>query len=108
MEAAICKTFGPASRDYSAKARTLLFNLSDSKNHQLKLKLLSGYHDPMKVVKMAPKELASDEAQMEREGIEQANLNARRSDWATEQAKASNTEGFFTCGKCGSKKTHFY
>ena len=27
LEAAICKSFGPSSRDYGAKARTLLFNL---------------------------------------------------------------------------------
>ncbi len=108
LEAAICKSFGPSSRDYGAKARTLLFNLQDPKNHSLKLKLMCGLLEPMKVVKMAPKELASEQAQQEREEIEKANLESRRSDWAQEQAKASASEGFFTCFKCGSKKTHFY
>lgn len=60
LENAICKTFGPTSKDYSAKARTLLFNLQDQANVGLKLKLMAGVYEPMKVVKMAPKELASE------------------------------------------------
>jgi DNA-directed RNA polymerase subunit M/transcription elongation factor TFIIS len=57
---------------------------------------------------MPAKALASEALQIERQEIEKANLAARRTDWAQEQAKTSDKEGFFTCFKCGSKKTHFY
>jgi len=57
---------------------------------------------------MEPKELASEAKRLEREEAANANLAARRTDWATEQAKSEDKEGFFKCFKCGSKKTHFY
>ncbi len=60
LENAICKCFGPTSKDYSAKARSLLFNLQDQTNVGLRLKLMAGVYEPNKVVKMAPKELASE------------------------------------------------
>jgi len=39
-------------------------------------------------------------------------MNARRTDWQTEQIrkkmKDGKTKGFFTCGKCRSNKTSFF
>ena len=56
--------------------------------------------------------LASEDLQKEREKILQEDLNARRTDWDQEEAKRrmqeGGQEGFFTCGKCKSKKTNFY
>ena len=42
---------------------------------------MAGVHDPMTVVKMPAKELASESAQLEREKLEMENLAARRTDW---------------------------
>lgn len=74
LEAAVCKLFGPTSKDYSAKARTLLFNLQDKTNVGLRLKLMAGVYEPRNVVKMAPKELASESVKLEREELEKDNL----------------------------------
>ena len=60
LEGAICRAFGPTSKEYSAKARSLVFNLSDKSNVGLRLKLMSGFYDTAQVVKMPAKELASD------------------------------------------------
>ena len=90
-----------------ARARTLLFNLQDKDNYTLRLKLMAGSYEALQVVRMPVKELANDELRAERERLEKDNLEARRTDWQQEQAKAKGTDGFFTCHKCGSKKTHF-
>lgn len=69
---------------------------------------MAGALEPEQVINMSTHELASEAKQQEREQLKEANLQARRTDWAQEEAKASGQEGFFTCFKCGSKKTHFY
>ena len=47
LEAAICRAFGPTSKDYSSKARTILFNLQDKTNVGLRLKLMAGVYEPV-------------------------------------------------------------
>ena len=69
---------------------------------------MAGAKEPEEIMKMTSNQLASEAKQIEREELTKANLQARRTDWAQEQAKSSDTEGFFKCFKCGSKKTHFY
>ena len=91
---------------YSMKARSLIFNLK--KNTSISARILSGEIEPSRIVAMNPSELASDQKKEEIKQTQEANLAARRTDWATEQAKNSDKEGFFTCFKCGSKKTNFY
>jgi len=59
------------------------------------------------MVSMDAKGLASAARQSQREDAKNENLAARRTDWATENAKNDDTEGFFTCFKCGSKKTTY-
>ena len=60
LEAAICRAFGPTSKEYSAKARSLVFNLSDKSNVSLRLKLMAGVYDAAQVVKMPAQALASE------------------------------------------------
>ena len=105
LEVQMMKKF-PDTQAYSQKARSLLFNLK--KNQSLCAKILSSELNPSEVVSMSPADLASDQKKVEREQTQKENLAARRTDWATEQAKNSDKEGFFTCFKCGSKKTNFY
>lgn len=45
LEAAICRAFGAQSKEYGAKARTLLFNLQDKTNVGLRLKLMAGVYE---------------------------------------------------------------
>ena len=107
IETCMYKKFRNLSKDYSTKARSLLFNLKDEKNPELRLKMLSGELEPKELVDMDSKALASALKQSEREDLKNENLAARRTDWATENAKNDNTEGFFKCHKCGSKKTTY-
>ena len=74
----------------------------------LKESLFTGRLEAQKAVNLEPKELASESMKAQREQTIKNDLQARRTDWAQEQARNSNVEGFFTCGKCHSKKTSFY
>ena len=98
----------PEAKSYQNKARSLIFNLKDKSNVWLKESLLNGSLDPKRAVKLEAKELASEAKKNQRAKTMEHDLQARRTDWAQEQAKNSNKEGFFTCHKCGSKKTNFY
>ena len=50
----------PGDTAYSQKARSLLFNLKDPKNNQIRQEIIKGNLTPSRVVKMTPKELAND------------------------------------------------
>jgi transcription elongation factor S-II len=108
IEDAMFKKFLSLSKDYSAKARSLLFNLKDAKNPGLRLKLLSGELEPNTLSEMDGKALASEAKQQAREEAKEKNLAARRTDWAQEQQKNDIIEGAFTCFKCGSKRTNYF
>ena len=96
-------------KSYSDKARSLVFNLRDSKNPKLKVRIVESDITPWDIVTMDPKDLASEVKKLEREETQKANLDARRSDWAQEEAqKGGKKTGFFTCRKCQSKNTNFY
>ena len=68
-------------RDYASKARSLIFNLNDPKNPNLKLRVLSGSLECKDLIVLNPKQLASDDLKQEREKIQENDLNARRTDW---------------------------
>lgn len=94
---------------YLDKARSLVFNLKDVKNPKLKVRVLDGFITPLDIVTMDPKNLASEVKKQEREEVQKANLDSRRTDWDQEQAqKGGANQGFFTCKKCGGKRTNFY
>ena len=111
LEMALFKLY-PNPRDYANKARSLIFNLNDKKNPDLKLRVLQEKLSCQDLIKADPKMLASDSQKKEREKILLEDMNARRTDWAQEEAlrrmNENGQEGFFKCGKCGSKKTNFY
>lgn len=52
---------------YKSKFRTLLFNLKDSRNNELREKLLGGHISPNSLVQMSPEELAPPQTQQERQ-----------------------------------------
>ena len=85
LEMALFKT-NPTTRDYASKARSLLFNLNDKKNPDLKLRVLKEKLSCSDLIKADPKMLASDSKKNEREKILQDDMNARRTDWANEEA----------------------
>ena len=91
---------------YSDKARSLVFNLKDPKNPDLRFYVMTGQLEPLQLVTMSPKDLASEAAKQERKATTESNMQSRRTDWHIENAKA--TKGFFTCKKCKSQNTTYF
>jgi len=87
--------------DYTKKARSLLFNLK--KNSGLKQRVLSQEISPDELVKMNPKDMATEERKIEREKLEQELTEGRRSDWNAVNNAPKN--GMFKCKRCGSNST---
>jgi len=69
------------TKSYQNKARSLLFNLKDPANPQLRQKIVKGELTADKVVMMEPSQLASEAKQDERHQHLKQNLEARRTDW---------------------------
>jgi len=94
---------GAKSKDYKAKARSLMFNLRDEKNPDLRGSVLSGDVPPEALVKMEPKDLASKHMK---------ERNARIVEEATRNAMgpSANVESTdqFQCGKCKQRKCTYY
>eukprot|EP01084_Bolivina_argentea_P313195 542350_1 len=105
--------FTTAKGDYTAKLRSLLFNLK--KNQELRTQVLTGAISPDVFVNMKPSELMTREkkSQMEMQAKEMS--EARRLDWReknseeiNKQCGIKNQDGMFKCSRCGSKKTNYF
>ncbi|CAG9315511.1 unnamed protein product [Blepharisma stoltei] len=86
---------------YAAKARSLKFNLS--KNPDLKLSVQEGRISPQDLVRMNPRDMATEETKEERKKLESSLKDSYRSDW--QLANNVQKSGMFKCGKCKSDKT---
>ena len=95
-------------KGYTDRARSLLFNLKDAKNPQLRQRILEQELTPAYLAKCDIKDLASEAILKERNKTQEDNLNARRSDWLFENVAAKGNKGFFTCRKCQSKNTTYF
>ncbi|XP_024985266.1 uncharacterized protein LOC112520879 isoform X1 [Cynara cardunculus var. scolymus] len=61
IEAELFKLFGGVNKKYKEKGRSLMFNLKDRNNPELREKVLSGKISPERLCSMTPEELASKE-----------------------------------------------
>ncbi|KAJ6745515.1 TRANSCRIPTION FACTOR S-II ZINC FINGER DOMAIN-CONTAINING PROTEIN [Salix koriyanagi] len=61
IEAELCKLFGGVNKKYKEKGRSLLFNLKDRSNPELREKVMSGVITPGRLCSMTAEELASKE-----------------------------------------------
>ncbi|KAF8400740.1 hypothetical protein HHK36_014040 [Tetracentron sinense] len=61
IEAELFKLFGGVNKKYKEKARSLLFNLKDHNNPELREKVMSGEISPERLCSMTAEELASKE-----------------------------------------------
>ncbi len=106
IETIMHSQYGDDQKKYADKARSLVFNLKDTRNPDLKRNLMNGVITAWDLVTMSVKDLASDAVKKQREKTTEINMAARRTDWMIENAKA--TIGFFTCKKCKSKNTTYF
>lgn len=61
IELELFKLFGGVNKKYKEKGRSLLFNLKDKSNPELREKVMSGVISPARLCKMSAEELASKE-----------------------------------------------
>ncbi|KAI3707174.1 hypothetical protein L6452_25464 [Arctium lappa] len=61
IESELFKLFGGVNKKYKEKGRSLMFNLKDRSNPELREKVLSGKISPERLCSMTPEELASKE-----------------------------------------------
>ena len=72
VEAALYAKCGSVDKDYRTRARSLMFNLKDAHNRQLRARVLANDLRPEKVAGMSPQELANKELVEWREARQRA------------------------------------
>jgi transcription elongation factor S-II len=97
-----------SGQSYREHSRSILFNLRDSKNPELRRELLEGSLTPYDLVRRSPEELASAEQRKRvREAFEKAVARAR-TDWEdTQEEQEATWCDMFQCPKCNERKTKF-
>ncbi|KAJ8100302.1 transcription factor S-II, central domain-containing protein [Lipomyces tetrasporus] len=92
-----------ATPTYRTKMRSLYLNLKDSKNPNLRYRVVAGEISAERLYRMSPQEMASEELKNEIKRLEEKNLfNAQG---AKEQRAVTDR---FTCGKCKQKRVSYY
>jgi len=93
---------------YNDKSRSLIFNLSDTRNPEPFLALVTRKVTPEDFVSLDPKQLASSKMKKEREASVMKGLWNKRTDWDKELVKNDEKyKGMFKCEECDSDRTGF-
>jgi len=90
---------------YNAKARSILFNLRDPDNPDLRRRVLDGSVQPERLTLMDAVEMASDQLKKEREIYSTIALQASTLGEADEQYASTD---MFYCRKCQKRKCTYY
>lgn len=103
VESVMFEKMGRSNGAQKVKYRSIIFNLKDPKNPDLRRKVLLGQVKAERLIDMSPEEMASDQRQREIEQIKEKAL------FECERAaapKASTDQ--FKCSRCGKKETTYY
>ncbi|RWV97158.1 hypothetical protein GW17_00040072 [Ensete ventricosum] len=103
VESVMFEKLGRSNGSQKLKYRSLMFNLKDGNNTDLRRKVLLGEVKPEKLIIMTPEEMASDKRKLANEQIkEKALFECERGG----PPKATTDQ--FKCGRCGQRKTTYY
>lgn len=103
VESAMFEKFGKSNGAQKLKYRSIMFNIKDPKNPDLRRRVLLGEVRPDRLLNMTPEEMASDERQREITQIkEKALFDCERGG----APKATTDQ--FKCGRCGQRKCTYY
>ncbi|XAR68702.1 hypothetical protein NMG60_11000049 [Bertholletia excelsa] len=103
VESVMFEKMGRSNGAQKVKYRSIVFNLKDPKNPDLRRKVLLGEVKPERLINMTPEEMASDERQRENKQIkEKALFECERGG----PPKATTDQ--FKCGRCGQRKCTYY
>mmetsp|Transcript_50049 Transcript_50049/g.100800 ORF Transcript_50049/g.100800 Transcript_50049/m.100800 type:complete len:177 (-) Transcript_50049:75-605(-) len=97
----------PKKEAYLSQARSILYNLKDSKNPTFRFKLMVGFYKPEDVPGLTAEDMASDEKNAERAAQRKYAMEEIQTDWALKHGQQRIT-GMFTCGKCKGVKTTYF
>ncbi|KAK8925630.1 hypothetical protein KSP39_PZI018609 [Platanthera zijinensis] len=103
VESTMFEKLGRSNGAHKVKYRSIMFNLKDAKNTDLRRKVLLGHVKPEKLVNMTAEEMASDDRKLANKQIqEKALFECERGG----PAKATTDQ--FRCGRCGQRKCTYY
>ncbi|KAK8984334.1 hypothetical protein V6N11_029649 [Hibiscus sabdariffa] len=103
VESVMFEKMGKSNGAQKFKYRSIMFNIKDPKNPDLRRKVLLGEVKPERLITMTPEEMASDERQRENKEIKDKAL------FDCERGGAPKaTTDQFKCGRCGQRKTTYY
>ncbi|ESQ52526.1 hypothetical protein EUTSA_v10016682mg [Eutrema salsugineum] len=103
VESHMFEKLGRSTGAEKAKYRSIMFNLRDSNNPDLRRRVLTGEVPPEKLITLSAEEMASDKRKQENNQIKEKFL------FNCEQGpapKASTDQ--FKCGRCGQRKCTYY
>ncbi|CAL9092232.1 unnamed protein product [Musa textilis] len=103
VESVMFEKLGRSNGSQKLKYRSIMFNLKDGNNTDLRRRVLLGEVKPEKLIIMTPEEMASDKRKLANEQIkEKALFECERGG----PPKATTDQ--FKCGRCGQRKTTYY
>lgn len=103
LESVLFEKFGRSNGAQKLKYRSIMFNLKDRNNPDLRRKVLFGEVTPERLTAMTPEEMASKQRQEENNKIhEKAMFECERGG----PPKATTDQ--FKCGRCGQRKCTYY
>ncbi|KAK2657971.1 hypothetical protein Ddye_011023 [Dipteronia dyeriana] len=103
VESAMFEKLGKSNGAQKLKYRSVMFNIKDPKNPDLRRRVLLGEVSPDRLLSMTPEEMASDARQLEITQIKEKAL------FDCERAGAPKaTTDQFKCGRCGQRKCTYY
>lgn len=103
VESVMFEKLGRSNGTQKFKYRSIMFNIKDPNNPDLRRKVLTGEVKPERLINMTPDEMASDQRQRENSQIkEKALFDCERGG----APKATTDQ--FKCGRCGQRKTTYY
>lgn len=97
----------PKKEAYMNQARSILFNLKDSKNPTFRFKLMVGFFQPHQLPTLTAEDMASEQKNDERRKQRKYAMEALDQNWALKNGQQPTT-GMFTCGKCKGNKTTYF
>ncbi|KAG7955753.1 hypothetical protein I3843_11G087700 [Carya illinoinensis] len=105
VESAMFEQIGWSNRVSKAKYQSVLFNLKNSQNLDLRRKVLLGQIVPEVLVSMTAEEMASQKR--ERENVQIRLKRMKRCMHGTDEKEKASTD-MFKCGRCGERKCSYY
>ncbi|XP_010509145.1 PREDICTED: transcription elongation factor TFIIS [Camelina sativa] len=103
VESLMFEKLGRSTGAQKLKYRSIMFNLRDSNNPDLRRRVLTGEISPEKLITLSAEDMASDKRKQENNQIKEKYLFDCERGLA---AKASTDQ--FKCGRCGQRKCTYY